>query len=409
VLFRSNEIVEFLRPQLVPGQKIKKISFEPVKQGPPQGRPIAMDLMGDNFETLNKMAEEFKVELEKINGVKDIRDSYLPGKIEWQVLPNNKELSYGLSFASVSESVRAAFDGIVASSVRSLDEEIDLRVNLRTDSGSVKEQLNQIQIGNNQGNLVSLPAVANFTEKISLSSLAHTNFKRVVNVSAGLDTNIISPVEANELVYPILEKISAKYPGYKYESSGEDKDTQESMQSLMVAFIFAACFIFALLIMTFKNLLQPMLILCSIPLGFIGVIWAMYIHNRPFSFMAMLGVIALAGVIVNNAIIFTDFVNNYRSKGHDIDESILQSARTRIRPILLTTLTTVCGLLPTAYGNFMQETFGFGGGDPFVIPIALALAWGLIFGATMTVLFFPAFIRIVDDLLRIFDKNWGRV
>lgn len=402
------EVVDSLRPILLPSENVKKISFEPVKQGPPQGRPIAIDLMGDSFETLNAMAEEFKAELAKIEGVKDIRDSYLPGKAEWQVQPNNKELSYGLSFAGISESVRAAFDGIVASSVRALDEEIDLRVTLKTKTGSVEEQLQQLKIGNNQGNLVTLPTVATFAKKQSLSSLSHTNYKRVVNVSAGLDTDILSPMEVNGIVYPILAKISAKYPGYKYESSGEDKDTEESMQSLMVAFIFAACFIFALLIMTFKNLLQPVLILCSIPLGFVGVIWSMYIHNRPFSFMAMLGVIALAGVIVNNAIVFTDFVNSSRKKGIGLDESIIQSAKTRIRPILLTTLTTVCGLLPTAYGSVLQETFGFGGGDPFVIPIALALAWGLIFGATMTVLFFPAFIRIVDDVINLIDKMLGK-
>lgn len=394
----AEDIIEFLRPQIQAPDLVKKVSYELVQQGPPQGRPISINLIGESFEVLSKMSEEFKNRIAKIEGVKDIRDSYQMGKVEWQVNPRNNEASYGLTFFNIAETVRAAFDGIVASSVRALDEEIDIRVKLQKQEGSIEEQLQSIKIGNNQGNLVNLAAVANFEPQRSLSSISHTNFKRMINVSAGVDTEIQSALAVNQKIEPLLKEITSKVPGYSFESSGEDKDTQESMQSLVVSFVFAACIIFSLLIVTFKSLLQPLLILASIPLGFIGVIWAMFIHGRPFSFMAMLGVIALAGVIVNNAIVFTDFVNRRRSEGRDLDESIIDSATTRLRPILLTTVTTICGLLPTAYGDKLRMVFGFGGGDPFVIPIALALGWGLAFGSSMTGLFFPAFIRILDDI-----------
>jgi len=148
--------------------------------------------------------------------------------------------------------------------------------------------------------------------------------------------------------------------------------------------------------------------LTSIPMGFVGVIWAMFLHGRPFSFMAMLGVIALAGVIVNNAIVFTDFVNRTREDGLSLDASIVKSATIRLRPIVLTTVTTICGLLPTAYGDVIKHVLGFGGGDPFVIPIALALGWGLAFGSLMTGLFFPAFIRIMDDIILKFSPKLKR-
>ncbi|MCB0357097.1 MAG: efflux RND transporter permease subunit, partial [Bdellovibrionales bacterium] len=394
----AEEIIEFLRPQIDKPENVKKISYELVQQGPPQGRPISINIKGEDFVVLQEMANEFKQELKKIEAVKDIRDSYQMGKTEWQVLPKNNEASYGLTFLNIAETVRAAFDGIVASSVRALDEEIDIRVKLKKQEGAIEEQLQAIKVGNNQGNLVNLPAVAKFVPKKSLNSISHSNFKRMINVSAGLDTEKASALAINESIKPILKRITERVPGYNFASSGEDKDTQESMKSLLVAFIFAACIIFSLLIMTFRSLLQPILILSSIPLGFIGVIWAMFIHGRPFSFMAMLGVIALAGVIVNNAIVFTDFVNRQRLMGRNLDDSIVDSATTRLRPILLTTVTTICGLLPTAYGDKLRLIFGFGGGDPFVIPIALALGWGLAFGSTMTGLFFPAFIRILDDV-----------
>ena len=337
----AEEIIEDLRPKIEKPELVKKISFEPVQQGPPQGRPISINLKGESFEVLHKMAKEFKKELANIEAVKDIRDSYQIGKEEWQVLPKNNEASYGLSFFNIAETVRAAFDGIVASSIRALDEEIDIRVKLKKQEGSVEEQLNSIKVGNNQGNLVKLSAVANFEPKQSLSAISHSNFKRMINVSAGLDTEKESALAINEKIKPILNRITSQVPGYSFASSGEDKDTQESMKSLMVAFIFAACIIFSLLIITFKSLLQPILILSSIPLGFIGVIWAMFIHGRPFSFMAMLGVIALAGVIVNNAIVFTDFVNRRRLEGRNLEDSIVDSATTRLRPILLTTVTTI--------------------------------------------------------------------
>jgi multidrug efflux pump subunit AcrB len=159
----------------------------------------------------------------------------------------------------------------------------------------------------------------------------------------------------------------------------------------------------------FKNIFQPLLTLTSIPLGFIGVVYAMLLHDRPLSFMALLGVIALAGVIVNNAIVFIDFVNSRRLNNfRSLNDSIVDAASTRLRPIVLTTLTTVVGLLPTAYGESLKNLTGFGGSDPFIVPIALALGWGLTFGSFLTTLTLPALLRILDDLIELTQKLRGQ-
>ena len=172
------------------------------------------------------------------------------------------------------------------------------------------------------------------------------------------------------------------------------------MASLGRAFLVAFTAIFLILIMLFKTLLQPILVLLTIPLGITSVIWTFFLHGRPLSFLGMLGIIALSGVIVNNAIVFIDFVNQYRKAGSDRWKSILDAAKARVRPIFLTTVTTVSGLLPTAYG--------IGGLDPFVVPIALSLGWGLMAGSVLTIFVFPVALALLDDFQLFLDRLFKR-
>jgi multidrug efflux pump subunit AcrB len=158
--------------------------------------------------------------------------------------------------------------------------------------------------------------------------------------------------------------------------------------------------IFLVLVLTFGKLLQPLLVMLTIPMGIISVILTFFVHGKPLGFFAMLGIIALAGVIVNNAIVLIDFVNQRRKEGANRPQSIIDAAGVRFRPIFLTTATTVAGLLPTAYG--------IGGSDEFVKPIALALGWGLLFGSALTAVVFPSAIAIVDDLELWWDKKRGK-
>jgi len=213
-----------------------------------------------------------------------------------------------------------------------------------------------------------------------------------------VNTDIITATAANAHVKKWLPEIEKKYPELTFHFGGEDFDTKESLSSLARAFAIAVLAISFLLILTFKNLLQPLLVLTTIPMGIVSVVWTLFFHGRPLSFLAVVGIIALAGVIVNNAIVFIDFVNNARANGLDRFESIRSAAQMRIRPIFLTTATTVAGLLPTAYG--------IGGLDPFVVPIALALGWGLAFGSMLTTVVLPPALAVVDDISSLFKKSF---
>ena len=432
------EIIESMRSTLTKPKGVTSIKVLEAKQGPPQGDPVSIDLIGENLNELLVIADKITAKVTSIEGVIDIKNSFQKGKREWKVQPKFKEMALvGLTSSDIGLSVRAAFEGIVASSFRGLEEETDIRVRLKTndkerkkkevwhqtqtnktiikkasnqeteknstnekdlENTNIHEKFKSIQIGNQWGRLTPLTEVANIRLFDSLSSINHIRGQRMVKISAQVDTQKTTALLANSQIKPLIKDILKEHPSYSVRYGGEDQDTRESLQSLISTAIFAIFIIFAILIITFKSILQPLIILSSLPMGFMGATYSLWLHGRPFSFMAMLGIVALAGVIVNNAIVLTDFVNRYRKSGADLNESIAEAARIRLRPILLTTLTTICGLLPTAYGSTIQDVFGIGAGDPFVTPIALTLGWGLAIGTTMTSLFFPSFLRILDDI-----------
>lgn len=390
---RVNDIVEELRQKTPQPEGAKKMQFEIAKGGPPQGRPISVNLMGDDFTVLRKLADEIKLKLKDINGVSDIEDSEVVGKNEIRVIPDVKALgSVGLTVRDVSMTLRAAFAGVEATSTRTLDEEINIRVQLKPTKKDSQQQLSDIDVGTRTGNLIPLEKIVRFEEAPSRLAIQHEKFKRIINVSAQVDLTKTTAIKANKELQTKIGDLFKSYPEYKIDFGGENEDTQESMMSLMRSFSVAGLLILAILILTFGSFIQPILVLAAIPLGFIGTIWALILHGKPLSFMSMLGLIALAGVIVNNAIVYIDFFNSLKSK-MPLKQALVEAASTRLRPIILTSVTTVLGLFPTAYG--------IGGSDGFVMTLALALGWGLAIGSLLTVLFFPAMLGTVETL-----RNW---
>lgn len=397
-----SEIVEYLRNQIGKPEGSQKISFEIAKGGPPQGRPVSINLYGDDYVELNKIALQVKEVLNKIDGVKDIEDSEVIGKKELKVTPDKSAMgAVGVTTQDMALTLRAAFAGVIASSNRSLDEEIDIRVQLKSNPASPANKVNEISVGNRRGDLIPLNRIAQFSESNSRLTIQHEKYKRIINVSAQIDLTKTTATKVAKLLQPEMKKIIEQFPRYDFNLGGENEDTAESMQSLMKAFLVAFIAIFFILILTFGSFLQPTLVLVSLPLGFIGVIWALIIHGKPLSFMAMLGIIALAGVIVNNAIIYIDFFNAKIKEGVPLNQALVEAAATRLRPIILTSLTTVLGLMPTAYG--------IGGTDGFVTALALSLGWGLALGSILTVLIFPSLIKSVEEFKLLMNRKfWSR-
>ena len=392
----AQEIIDELKQKIRLDRDDIQYNFVLIRGGPPQGRPISIDLMGSDYQQLNLIAGELIEKLKTYPAIQDIENSFIAGKDQYNVKPKRQAMAAAkLSAEDISLHVRAAFDGVVASSVRDQDDELKIRVVRKASDSPALEQLQSLKVGNSIGNLVSLDEIASFEKEGTVSAIFHKSYKRLLNVSADLDTEAeidgkrVTSQSMIQILSPYLDTLKQKHPGIRIEIGGENEDTKESMESLIKAFAVAVIGIAALLIISFKKIIQPVIILFTIPMGVIGVFYALLLHGQPLSFMSMLGLVALSGVIVNNAIVLISFINQLRSRGFDRFQSITEAARNRLRPIFMTTLTTVSGLLPTAYG--------LGGSDPFIEPLALSLGWGLALGSFFISLFFPAMIAIMDD------------
>lgn len=396
----AQEILESLREQIGTPPDFKRITFGRVNPGPPTGKPVSLGIRGENYEDMLVAAEGIKKILSEIDGVTDILDSYTLGKEEIRVAVKPQDAAAAnLTVAQIANSVRAVYEGVEATKIRKLNEEIVVRVSLPKDQRTTLDSLKKINVPNASGQLIPLSQIATFDSHQGVSVHEHEANQRQIRVTADVDTNKTSSLEVNGAIKKLLPDLNQKFPKVSIQFGGEDEDTQESLASLGRAFGLAVIGILLILVMTFKNLVQPFLVLLTIPLGIIAVIWAFFFHGMPLSFMGMLGVVALAGVIVNNAIVFVDFVNQSREDGHSQDESIFEAARQRIRPIFLTTATTVAGILPTAYG--------IGGEDKFVVPIAMALGWGVMFGSLLTAFIFPAALAVMDDVRGFIHRKFG--
>lgn len=390
----SQEISNSLRSLAKEVKGFEKVSFDQFRTGPPVGKPVQVRILGEDFNTLEKIAEEYKTALTKIEGVTDIRDDYEVGKTEKRVEINQvRAAQAGLDVQTIAMTVRQAFEGVKATSIQKTEEEIDIVVKFPPRFRHQQTALANLLVPNPQGHLIPLSAVATFTETKGVQAIKHFDGDRNLNVTANVDEKITSPVEVMEKLKVALPHIETRYPGYRVHFAGEAEDTQESLRDLRNTFFIAAGLILIILITMFKSFLQSFIVLFTIPFSLIGVVLSFLAHGLPLSFMALLGVIGLTGIVVDGAIILIDFINNYHAKGHNLHSAILKGANVRFRAVLLTSITTVLGVLPASYG--------LGGKDPFIEPMALALNYGIIFSAILTLYYVPIFLAILGDLKKL--------
>lgn len=397
----AEEISESIRKNVGELPRLKRFVISQINPGPPTGEPVDIGVHGRDYSQIMEAVKELKELVAEQPGVYDIQDSFSQGKEEIQVQVDYAEAAAaGLSVTSIGQTVRAAYEGIVATTIRLLDEEIDVRVSLPVKDRSSQDSLGDILIPNQQNRMVPLKRVAQFVKGTSISQFDHQDNRREVRVVADIKKGVSSSSEVSQAIIEKFPELKKKYPGLDFIFGGEAEDTNESLDSLIKTGITAILGIFLILVLTFKNIYQPFLVVLTIPMGVIAIIWAFAARGMPLSFLGVIGMVALGGVIVNNAIVFIDFINKQRGEGLDRRASIIEAGRMRIRPIFLSTLTTVCGILPTAYG--------WGGLDQFVVPVATALGWGLFFGSIQVVLVVPALVAIQDDVLQFLRKLFKR-
>nr|CAI78512.1 heavy metal efflux pump [uncultured bacterium] len=389
---RPQEIMDSFRPKLEKIKGFEKLYLYLPKEGPPVGRPISVDIKGDNYDVLQEIADIYVKELETVKGVSDVTTSYEFGKKQLRVVVDKEKVQkYYLTVSQVASSVRNAIDGGFATTIKPIraEEEIDVLVrfarNAREDIGA----FDKILIENAHGNLVPLASVAVIEEAEGIYRINHLDGKRVIAVSAQVDEKNATSFGVNMDLQKKFKNITSKYPGYTIKYGGEYEDQQRTLKNLLRSFAIAFFLIFIILAALFNSIIQPFIVMLAIPFGIVGVIFAFLLHGRPLSFFAFMGLVGLTGIVVNDSIVLVDFVNKLRKEGKEKFESLIEAGGMRLRPVLMTTITTIAGLVSVAYG--------IGGGDPFLKPMALAIVWGLVFSTNLTLILIPCIYAIADD------------
>ena len=387
----ADQIVEDLRNRSTALADIERTIFVIDSGGPPVGRPITLRIVGSDDAKRSELATLIITRLGEVEGVKDIDRDDKRGKEQINIDIDFIRLAdSALTVSDIARNVRLAFDGEVVTSVRYGDEDVDFRVLFEDTARSSLDSLSDLVIPNARDEFIRLEEVAEFSIDAGPSNMYHFDNERAITVTADVVKDVITPLVAIDKVLAGID-VDSDWPGMRIVVGGEAEETSESMGSLIVAFVAAAVGIYLLLLLLFNSLAQPVLVMVAIPFGLVGVILAFALHQQALGFLAMLGVVGLTGILVNDSLILVNLVNRMKTThpGMSFTERVISAAKSRLRPIVLTSITTVAGLLPMAYG--------LGGSDPFSAPMALAMGYGILFATPVTLLLIPCLLTAMDD------------
>ncbi len=388
-----DQIITQLRVKMKDIKGFTDLRLDKPEAGPPVGKPVEVKARGEDFETLDKIAFEYMDYLKTIDGTTDVTWDHKPGKEEIRIkVDNNKARAAGLSIVQIAKTVRGVFEGIVATKIKPVkaEEETDVTLMFSKEISNDENVFDYIFIQNKYGSLIPLKKIANIDKVPGTTTIRHLDGKRVVTASSNIDTDKITSIRINKMLQEKFRNIRDRYFGYSVKYGGEQEESMKSLLSLLKAFFYAFLIIYLILASFFRSLIQPFIVMLAIPFGIIGVVIAFIAHGLPMSFLAILGIVGLNGIVVNDSIVLVSFINRLRRQGTNRHDSIIKAGQIRLRPVILTTVTTAGGLSTVAYG--------IGGKDPFLVPMALSICWGIIFATLLTLIVIPCVYSIVDDI-----------
>jgi multidrug efflux pump subunit AcrB len=361
------------------------------------GAPINVQLASADYSALREVAEKLKTKLKDYPGVYDVTDSFRSGKQEIKLDVTPVAESLGLTLSDLGRQVRQAFYGEEVQRIQRGRDEIKVMVRYPAEERRSLGNLENKRIRTSGGIAVPFSAAAKASLGRGYSTIQRTDRRRTIDVTAEVDE---SQANANELLADItknvLPPLLADYPGVSYSLEGEQRDQSEALSSLRTGFMLALLIIYALLAIPFRSYIQPVLVMGVIPFGIVGAIWGHIIMGIPLTILSFFGIVALTGVVVNDSLVMVDFINRLRAKGWSIREAIREAGAVRFRPIILTSITTFAGLTPLLLEKSLQARF--------LIPMAVSLAYGVVFATFITLVLVPVSYQILEDIRHIFSK-----
>jgi HAE1 family hydrophobic/amphiphilic exporter-1 len=388
----------------LPGVTVRTVAF---KEGPPSGRPIGVRILGQNatYEELEVLADQIEAILRSVPGAKDVVTDYRLRQ-EIEVEPNRvMSRIFDIDAADIASSVHFALEGLKVGEVDfGRDETIDIRLRNRPGDRDEVEDLANLPIRSPTGKVVALEQVASIERRAGANVLKHYDSQRVINVECDLHEGVLtddvklalvqalrpdlSTAQQRALTLDRQNKIISSTDKVTIEFGGENEIRDDALEDLTMAMILAMGIILIILVVEFNSFIQAFIVLFTVPLSLVGVGLGLMVCGMNFSVAAMIGVVALAGVVVDNAVVLLDFINRLRDAGLPLDKAVTYAGSLRLRPILANTVTTVGGMLPMA--------MNLSGGSEFFQPLTIAFIFGLLFADALTLLVLPIAVYSLD-------------
>ncbi len=363
--------------------KIPGASFqiEGVAMGPPVGKPIELRILGDDLYLSNDFAERLYDGLQTIDGVYNVDSSVSVGVPQIILdLAQYKTRAYGMTPIMVINHLRGELNGVVSSSLRRDGEDIDIVIRRDISNINQVEEVSNLFIPTQSGEMLTLQSFATLSLQGGISNITRKDGERVITLTADL-------VEGRN-VNDVVDELRAMFPedqvpeGVVLKYSGDVEDIEQNFGNLFQSMILAVFLVFIILTLQFKSISQPFIILTTLPMAFVGVVWGLVITGNEFGFYAFMGLVALIGIAVNDAIVLIDYINYLRKKGSSVVEAVMEAGKTRFNPVLATTLTTISGVLPLAFKETYYAQFSY------------ALIFGLMVTTILTLVFIPTIYSI---------------
>ncbi|MBI1870959.1 MAG: efflux RND transporter permease subunit [Chlamydiae bacterium] len=359
------------------------------------GSAITLEVLGEDLGKIEEIAQQAESKLKKIIGVYGVRDS-IPEKAPETKIHINKDRAglYDLSSDDIALTCQMAIKGVIPTNFKEEGAEFPIRARLNSQDTDTTSKINDLWIHSSQGNQVPLKEVASLESGRAPSEVKRLEQRRVVYIYADLYGRKLSEVETE--IHAFLQKIQLP-EDYTIRLGGESAEKAKSLKALMITILMSVLLIYMLMASQFESLIQPFLIMFSVPFSIIGVSVALFITHTSVNIFSMLGFITLGGMVTNNAIVMFEYINDLRSEGKPLYEAVTEACKVRLRPILMSTLVTLIGLLPLA--------LGIGEGGELKSPLAITVVGGLFVSTCLTLLLIPALFIIVEGFMDKFRRK----
>lgn len=398
---KPSEMLEAIRPELA---KLVGVEVLISKQqgGPPTGPPVNIEIRGEDLNELKEISQRVQSTIKNTEGLVDLRDNFDQSRSEIKIdIDREKAGRFGLTTQDIAMTVRTAFNGMEASTFRDGKDEYSIVVQLDDPFRKEVNDLDTLYVQSRTGIFVPLKEIASVSTGPSFGTIHHIDRERVLTVSANAE-GVAGPVLLAKVKEQLTELDLPQ--GYSIRYTGEDEDRQESQLFLVKSFFVTIFLIFLIVTCQFNSLRTPLIILSSVLLSLMGVFLGLIIHNAPFSvIMTGIGVVSLAGIVVKNAIVMIDFIQVLEKTGLPRDEAILQAGLVRLRPVMLTAIATVLGLVPIAMGmdiNFFRWPIVVFGAESSTMwkPMSYAIIYGLAVSTILTLIVVPVLYSLTDAI-----------